>query len=272
MSRVGIVLGLIVVVSAVFLSAAKLDASSVSPTQAVQKPSPSVAPTSTPIPHGSLSSDSQGGPLLAWLTLVCIAISAVATVYIARFNRRLVDVTKDMERATSDAAEAAKQSAQAAEAALHADRPFLLVVGIKVDILGLGEFGEKNLHFALVVQNFGNGPADITDYIAEAELFDPPTHVRSDPAVWYGPNDGQRINDSLIAPHETVQERLRTSLSTSREEYASAFSDDKRVGVHGRIRYRGSAKQTYETRFFWWYFVNGDHSARALTKALNDHT
>jgi hypothetical protein len=112
----------------------------------VQKPSPSVAPTSTPIPHGSVGSDSQGGPLLAWLTLVFIALSAVATVYIARFNRRLVDVTKDMEKATSEAAEAAKQSAQAAEASLHTDRPFLLVTTIKTKVSDLGEFENKNLY------------------------------------------------------------------------------------------------------------------------------
>jgi len=272
MARLKVSFGFIVIVSAVFLSVTNVIAASPSPS--VAPPSPSLSASANPVgtPPGSAAGDFQGGALLAWLTLVCIAISAVATVYIARFNRRLVDVTKDMERATSEAAEAAKQSAQAAEAALHADRPFLLVVAIKTDIFGLGEFGEKNLHFALVVRNFGNGPADITDYTAEAELFDPPTHVRSDPAVWYGPNKGQRINDSLIAPHETVHARLQTSLRTSREEYASAFSDDKRVGVHGRIRYRGSAKQTYETRFFWWYFVNGDQSARALTKELNDHT
>jgi hypothetical protein len=272
MSRVGIVLGLIVIISG-FLNAAKLDASSVSPTQVVQKPSPSVALTSTPVPHGSVSSDSQGGPLLAWLTLVFIALSAVATVYIARFNRRLVDVTKDMEKATSEAAEAAKQSAQAAEASLHTDRRFLLVTTIKTKVSDLGEFENKNLYAYIVLRNFGNGPADITDYIAQADLFDPPTSGRGDPPVWYGPDDGNRINDSLVAPAEVVQDRLIATLSMSREEYDSAFTDEKRVGIHGRIRYRGASKQIYESRFFWWFFFDqGQVVARALTKELNDHT
>jgi hypothetical protein len=59
----------------------------------------------------------------------------------------------------------------------------------------------------------------------------------------------------------------------SREEYDSAFADEKRVGIHGRIRYRGASKQIYESRFFWWFFFDeGQVVARALTKELNDHT
>jgi hypothetical protein len=272
MARLKVLFGLIVIVSAVFLSVANVITASPSPNVTPPPPSISASPHPAGTPTGGAAGDAQAGSWSARLGLLSLIISAVATGFIAWFNCQLVGVTKEMEGATRDAAKAATQSAQAAEAALHADRPFLLVTAIKVDTFGLGKFGEKNLHIAVVVRNFGNGPADITDYIAETELFDPPTHGRSDPPVWHGPNDGQRINDSLIAPHETVEDRLLTSLSMSREEYASAFSDDKRVGVYGRIRYRGASNQIYETRFFWWYFANGDNSARALTKELNDHT
>ena len=177
-----------------------------------------------------------------------------------------------MERATGEAAEAAKQSAQAAEASLHADRPFLLVIGIAVEVSGLGEFSDKNLTAAIALRNFGNGPADIIDYIAEAELFDSPMVVRRDPPVWYGPDVGDRINDSLIGPNEMVKGRLFATLSMNSQEYASAFAEEKRIGIHGRIRYRGASKQIYESRFFWWFFAQDKSVARALTKELNDHT
>jgi hypothetical protein len=125
-------------------------------------------------------------------------------------TERYVEMTAQMVEAT-------KQSAKATEAALHINRPFLLVTRILNDDVfhdGSTDTVWHNYYFRLELRNFGVGPADIVDFIAKAEpLNSSADQARRDPAVWYGPNEGDQINDSLIAPSEITSERI--SIPTS---------------------------------------------------------
>jgi len=52
----------------------------------------------------------------------------------------------------------------------------------------------------------------------------------------------------------------------------AAMPDRRRIAFHGRVRYRGTLKQKYATRFFWWYFPEEDQCVQCLTKKYNSHT
>jgi len=131
-----------------------------------------------------------------------------------------------------------------------------------------------HFYFSPVLHNFGVGPADIMDYIAEAELFDSPALFQAqinDPPILYRENEVRRLNDSLIAPGEEVQKRIHATITISPTEDTQITNDTKRIGIHGRIRYRGAPEHRYTTRFFWWYFRDDNNFFRCLTPEYNSH-
>jgi hypothetical protein len=192
------------------------------------------------------------------------AVMAAATVAMAIFNGQLVGVTKDMKKAT--------------EAALDINRPFLLVTNINLNqpLSYDVETDFYNFCFRIEIKNFGISPADIIDYIANAEPLDPPKFPdrKDDPSISYGPNEGQQINDSIIRHGETSSFRLLVGTEVNETGYQVLKKDEKRMAIHGRIRYRGASERVFYTFFFWWCFCDSEplQFARALTKELNDHT
>ncbi len=165
----------------------------------------------------------------------------------------------------------ASQSAEVARLALQVNRPFVLVTG-----LNLRErlYPDRPFRFIVeadvILKNFGTGPADIIDYIVETELFRIPP---PDPDPDYDTMQANQLNNSLIAPNESDASMIHAVISLDDLEYESAQREEERVGIHGRIRYRGTGPdQVYWTRFFWWRFSNAPQLARANTKKLNDHS
>jgi hypothetical protein len=209
-------------------------------------------------------------------------------------TKKAADATERYVTLTKEMSETAKQSARAAEVALHINRPFLLVTktGVaRIQGQQIVDFTKpppttsttpmdvlKNpltsLRFKIELRNFGVGPADIKDYFCEAELFDPPRPQNglNDPVVVYQDSQCNRLNDSLIAPNETVDDRLVADISFYTADRELIRDDVKRIGIHGRLRYRGAHDFTYVTRFFWWYFPDTDSCHRAFTEELNSHT
>lgn len=196
----------------------------------------------------------------------------------AWFNFQLVGVTDEMKRATGEAAEAAKQSAKATEAALHVNRPFLIVA--MPEMKGVFEKVEDAMRYVpkcvlISVENFGTGPADIIDICAYIVSFDPPTGDRPDTNVQY------RIEDRL-PPYVPIlgagkkAEIVRQFFDIGRtSDVLAVLEETKRLGVYGEIRYRGGPPdEIYLTHFFWWYFPGpkGQDFSRAFTKELNSRT
>lgn len=209
-------------------------------------------------------------------------------------TRKAADATERYVALTQEMSKTAKQSARAAEAALHINRPFLLVTKTGVarthgqqivdftkapptssttpmDVL---KNPLTSLRFKIELRNFGVSPADIKDYFCEAEIFDPPKPQNglNDPVVVYQDAECNRLNDSLIGPNETVDDRLVADISFYTAERELIRDDVKRIGIHGRIRYREAHDFTYVTRFFWWYFPDTDSCHRAFAEELNSHT
>lgn len=236
-------------------------------------PSPLTSANSTQSPTDTASPDSgsdcHDGDSNSGITIFLAAVMAAATIAIAIFNYQLVGVTGKMQEATTKATEAA-------EAALHADRPFLLIFRVTVFHTAIPNPSGHSLEARIWLHNFGNGPADIVDYIAEAALFDRNPRVGGavqEPVVEYGPADGGPLGNSLIAPHiDSKGDDIVAHLTLSDDDMKAMRDETKRVGIHGRIRYRGAPKQVYESRFFWWYFPDTQECFRAANPELNAHT
>jgi hypothetical protein len=197
-------------------------------------------------------------------------VIALATVFLAIFTGQLVCVTRDLHKAT--------------EAALHIDRPFLLVTNVQCPAFSSEGSGNEILYiyeFEVCLRNFGVGPADIVDYIAGAAVRD--RRVRGVPLLqgivepevaWFAPS-GQRLAESLVAPREIANGRIKTRAILSRGHCDAVRNGEKAIGIDGIIRYRGASQQVYWTRFFWWCFLDVSDSPiniqRALRSNLNDH-
>jgi hypothetical protein len=174
---------------------------------------------------------------------------------------------------------AAEQNARATEAALHVNRPFLLVTDVKfVDVNRDGRADELLYiyEFDVCLRNFGVGPADIVDYIAGAAVQNRSIRVQPivEPRPWYAPT-GLRLSQSLVAPGEWVEGRIKEKAILTRALCDKVRNDEAGIAIDGIIRYRGASKQVYWTRFFWWCFLDaGDNPIniqRALRSDLNDH-
>lgn len=165
----------------------------------------------------------------------------------------------------------ARQSIEVSRLALQINRPFLLVT----ELANLTEQRDPSpfkfiVEADVALRNFGTGPADILDYIVEAEIYNIPP---PDPDPDYDTIKANTLNDSLVAANETVADRIHAIIALDGPEYESVMREQKRIAIHGRIRYRGTGPgQVYWTRFFWWHFPDAPKLARALTKRLNDHT
>lgn len=161
------------------------------------------------------------------------------------------------------------------KAAIHVGRPFLLVTEVHVRTVKDDQNAIFTADFTL--HNFGTGPADIVDYIAEGDVFDAPVQnpdrrvERPDPRIAYGRKEGGPIGDPLVAPAADFRSHIVAHVSVPKSELA-AMPDRRRIAFHGRVRYRGTLKQKYATRFFWWYFPEEDQCVQCLTKKYNSHT
>jgi hypothetical protein len=196
----------------------------------------------------------------------------------AEAARVAAEATSKQADAAVESAEIAKQSIALAEDAIHVDRPNLFVVNVGVVNLGKAIGPAQALGFKLRgfvgLKNYGNGAADIQDYIARIEFFDRATDL--DPGSLYGPEDGQDLPHPFYAAGEEDGPKVRLQwdqwIEESRQQ--AILTNVVRTAVHGRFRYKGSARRIYICNFFWWCrFVDQNFSAQYERgpKELNTH-
>ncbi len=148
---------------------------------------------------------------------------------------------------------------RAMRAALHTNRPFLIVSEVEV---GDGDLFDD--WPAVKVQNLGTGPADIVEVMGASSLFDIPTDRRGDSAfdlVEQRSADSLRTAAYVISATSAPIELCRIPVTPMDEAIAIEPSDKtekttKILCLYGRIRYKGGAPdEMYETNFFWWYLA-----------------
>jgi hypothetical protein len=292
MARLSILLGLIVIVS-VFLWAVELSAVSANPTQAVQQSSPLASRNPTPTLTGPAGGDAQNGSWTTLLTLLCLIVSAVATALLAGFNWRLVGVTDEMRKATSEAAEAARQSAnaasnqleftkvanaqnieiatQAAEAAkrnveiaklgLKTDRPYLIVEECRLE--GMPETGPVPIKTGPAISDLSPlaGVIWFTNFGKGAAIIDEVIgHLVLVPKLPV-PKDffgcqAMAMPKAAIRSNEQVKglsPMLDMFAFKTQEECDAVMQGTLKLIFYGCIRYSDVFEETYETGFLWTY-------------------
>jgi hypothetical protein len=191
-------------------------------------------------------------------------ITAAATLAMAVFSYLLVRITRELHRAT--------------EGALYINRPFLMITGIECTDTKVIN-GVLTHKFAIHLKNLGVGPADIVTYIASADPNDTPIGYVpeiKEPELRYFPKNGQRLSDSLVGPGEEVTDRIVCESLLDHQLQSLLQNGTKTLGINGIITYRGTAPKSYETKFFWWFYIDADGRpikfVRAFRPDLNSHT
>lgn len=159
-----------------------------------------------------------------------------------------------------------------ANIAAEANRPFLMVSRPTVETqLVAGQTGRVPYDMRIKVKNYGIGPADIIDFTIKADFFD--WHEGSDdPKPTYRPEDRGITIDSVIGAGEERQ-LPNLPFDTKPETFEAMKNDRKRLAFHGIINYCGGSRELrYWTKFFWWYFPDGQKLVRVNTPELNAHT
>jgi hypothetical protein len=166
--------------------------------------------------------------------LIFTFVTTAATVFLAFFTCKLVGVTDDMRKAADAATRVAKT-------ALRVDRPYLIVLDV--------QFQQAPRAGKVFFQNAGRGPADIVEFIANADLFDGP---RTRTVVNHVVEDRiEKPVGTVIASGDKHGEVI--PLGFTQQQYEVVQRQEKWIAVYGRVRYRGGPPDIYTTSFFWWY-------------------
>jgi hypothetical protein len=188
----------------------------------------------------------------------------LATIRAANATKENVEFQKVLATATI-------KSAEAAEAALQANRPFLLVTKLRSEKSSVGY--KRTIYVCM--RNFGISPADIRDYHIDTQFLDVPRPPRTWEPIrpWYGPDQGFVLHEPLVVSGEEI-ERIRIRVEISPYQYAELCDRKVMLIVHGRVRYRGAPKQGYCTRFFWLYVPDGTDGqfVRPFPDPFNEYT
>jgi len=182
---------------------------------------------------------------------------------------------KATEKAANASTDSARAAFQSTEMARDANRPYLLVTEARGQLNeNYGSAGNHSLQAFVAVQNFGQSPADVEGYTASWGIFDSPVDGRTDPIMSHAPEEYSVLSDAVVGVGQQRNPYITVSATIPPDQLGNIKSDRKRVGIHGRIKYRGTTDRDYETRFFWWYFQDGGlhRWCRANTKVLNSRT
>ncbi|WP_425163777.1 hypothetical protein [Candidatus Binatus sp.] len=236
------------------------------------------SPNQTPNPSNSgHNSESDSTGALIFLT----AVMAAATIAIAVFNYQLVGVTDEMRKATNAAA-------AAADAALHVNRPAIVVTGI-VSQVGIHQrTGTPNtlVGYTPQIYNLGSGPAEIIQVFSHSRLFEAyetrdgiPNLAAEEPTVndllWDAESDRREFPRTILGAGESFENYMAGYTPIVNwigpDDIEKVELGEKLRAVYGLIRYRSSVKK-YWTRFFYWYDPQRRSFRRAYRPELNRRT
>jgi hypothetical protein len=237
------------------------------------------SPANTPAP-GNKGDDSQSNSLLAIGTFIFIALTGVATALIAKFNKQLVAVTNEMTNA-------AKAAADAADAALHINRPSIVITGIaaQVGIHQKTRTPDTLIGYTPQIYNLGSGPAEIIGAFSHSRVFDAyetrddiPNLAAEEPSVgdliWDGESDRREFPRTILGAAESFDNYMAgytPVVSWIDGDIEKVKDGKKRRAIYGLIRYQSSVKE-YFTRFFYWYDPQRRSFRRADRPELNQRT
>jgi hypothetical protein len=170
-----------------------------------------------------------------WL-LLFTAVMALATVFLAIFNWQLVRVSRDMHVA-------ATKSAELAELALLSDRPHVVVTGMTHKPFDQ----DKVFHAEVSMKNIGKGPALIEEILVDVSVEPPaePVYVHMPSIRLFVPVLEINGTDSFDT------DDMSTSLNFIQWAYEEMSWGRQKLLVWGRIAYKDSLEQKYETGFGW---------------------
>jgi hypothetical protein len=183
---------------------------------------------------------------------------------------------------TKKAADAAKYSAEVARFALHSNRPYLLVMNVtpktgqkyaasKYPVLGI----EEPISSAIInVQNVGGSPAEIIEIVATSWKYeclqDTSEPAWDDKLTLDTPRD---ITQPVLGVGQTIEPQIRIFVNWTDENIDLVKDGTKRVALYGIIRYRSGPKESYYTRFFYWFSpLIRPELQRASSVELNERT
>jgi hypothetical protein len=182
------------------------------------------------------------------LLIAATIVMALATAAMAWFNWQLVGVTRDMTKATQNTAAAARD-------ALHSNRPYLLVMSVT-------PFGARKHPIydvevpisgaSIAVRNVGSSPAEIVAIRAGHWTYDYflPEEPKWDTLIPDNPID---IGEPVLGVGQEMAKPIFIVIPWSEDNIKAVEAGSKRVALYGDISYRSGSKETYYTRFFWWF-------------------
>ncbi|MGB8411370.1 MAG: hypothetical protein WCE23_00950 [Candidatus Binatus sp.] len=279
-------LPLILIASALLLSAASSEPTTPSPESASTSESerpqitqkanasqtlqssgnPSVPPpiqTETPYLGGNKGNADTSAQKEATYTGLLVIVGALA-IFVSALNYC----------ASKSAADAARDSAKAAKAAVHQNRPFVLVKEIAHE--------DRGVTIYIVCDNAGTGPADIIEMMLAPQVFEAPKNIVRGlyvpPLPHYRPEHRLRIGDTVMRAGEIGR---RFPVPVNFDDFGDLGDVRDSEGAAslwpalcGRITYRGGPPdETYETNFFYWYIkIAGEPLLFRGHDALNRRT
>jgi len=185
---------------------------------------------------------SHGEWVIGSLTAIYVVISFFSFMAI----KRQAHIAEQAATAAQDAAKAAERNT---EALINIERPFLLVTGVRYDVLpGKTPDGhyENASHVHFTFKNFGNSPAWCITLGGRFKAFAKADDLLGEPD--YGNIDDIETYGIVLPPGEE-REILNITHQGAEEEFSAVVAGELFWFAYGFFRYRDIFGRTHETRF-----------------------
>jgi len=182
---------------------------------------------------------------------------------------------------------AIRDQAEAAEAALHANRPEIIVTSVKpnVSIHPMTRKPDTLTGYVPQIYNLGSGPAEIVGIFTHTQVFEayrqvadyvlpiPTEEPKIGDLIWDATTDQRPFPRGFLAPSESYNNHLAGYFPVVwvAADIEAVTTGEKRRAVYGLIKYRGSIKE-YRTRFFYWWNPEKRIFTKADSPELNERT
>jgi hypothetical protein len=125
----------------------------------------------------------------------------------------------------------------------------------------------------ITLRNAGNSPAELIEIIATSWKFD---------CFPFGPDPEWKtlihdlprdISIPVIGINRDIEPALTVRIHWTEDDIELVNTGNKRVGIYGMVRYCGGPKESYYTRFFWWFSpIVQPELQKAGSPELNERT
>jgi hypothetical protein len=204
-------------------------------------------------------------------------ISSLTTIYVLisffsfRAIKRQADIAAQAATAAQDAARAAERNT---EALINIERPFLIVTGVRYDVLpgttpdGRSE-SASHVHFSF--KNFGHSPAWTIALGGSFKAFAKTSDLPREPE--YGTIE-EVDSYGIVFPPAQEREILNITHEGPEDEFSTVIAGELFWFAYGFVRYKDIFGRTHETRFC--YASSGGRAIRfqphPAPSAYNQHT